>query len=102
MTKLVADGRLQPYSIHFLEAVENGSKLLDPADFEKLLGSPAETLDTIYSDHKTEPFAHDTPHVMRYMRQLIKACIFQPVEGAKLVSSSFSKGWGLSVIDKTQ
>lgn len=101
MTKIVADGRLQPYAIFILEALEKNPELLDTEDFELLLGSSAETLDDMYSEHRTTTFSHSGPQLLRYITQFLKTSFKNPRDAAEFAKTvMFARGWGLSVVDR--
>ncbi|MCP5489741.1 MAG: hypothetical protein H7A42_01325 [Chlamydiales bacterium] len=102
MTRLASDGRLQPYAIAILEALEQNPQLLDGEDFERLLGSDAETLDDIYSPFHEQTFTHEGPRLGRYIFQFLKSSFKNPSDALEFTKTvMFSSGWKLSVVDRT-
>jgi len=103
MTRLASDGRLQPYAISILEALEQNPQLLDGEDFERLLGSSAETLDDIYSHFHEQTFTHEGPRLGRYVFQFLKSSFKNPSDALEFAKAvMFSSGWKFSVVDRTE
>ncbi|MCB1067954.1 MAG: hypothetical protein KDK56_07185, partial [Simkania sp.] len=82
--------------------LEQNPQLLDGEDFERLLGSEAETLDDIYSHFHEQTFTHEGPRLGRYIFQFLKSSFKNPSDALEFTKTvMFSSGWKLSVVDRT-
>lgn len=102
-TQIASEGRMQPYAINIIKALEENPNLLDGEDLEKLLGKPALTLDEIYGDFRDQHFIHKGPELHRYALEFAKSGVRNPGLVLELLKTAgTARGWGLSVIEKTK
>lgn len=99
MTQIVADGRLQPYAIHIIEALQNNPQILDSEAFETLLGRPAKTLCDMYSN--IEEFQSEGPELLTYIKELLREARANPSQLVDLAKTAIAAdAWKLSLIKK--
>jgi hypothetical protein len=101
VTQLSKDGRLQPYALQIITALEKNPKVLDSSAFESLLEEPPLSMDTLYAPIKDNHFIHPGIKLTRYARKLIKESISDPEKSIDLLKAiAISKGWKFSVIER--
>ncbi|MBY0529514.1 MAG: hypothetical protein K2P51_04915 [Rhabdochlamydiaceae bacterium] len=102
VAQLSTDGRLQPYALQIISALEKEPKVLDSSEFEKLIGEPALTMDALYAPVKDSSFIRPGIQLARYTHQLLKESVSKPKKSAQLLKAlAESKGWQFSVIERS-